>query len=465
MTPREAGWSAHVAGVERSSLVLACGVMAALTPLWGLADLAIEPEFARSFALLRVGSTALTLIALAYAVRGTHQTIRRGLVVAAAVGLGAAVAWMVSQVDDHVAEYTLGFSLVFWGAGIIARWPPSYAAAILTALFGLHLALSHETTFRSLAAQAGWDLYLASVAIISTGVNALWRRLERQAFDARFDLATRNDELNATLAKLDDAHARLVAQERLTALGRLVAQLSHEINNPLNVVQNNLGPVSEHAECLIRVTTAAQLVPGEPGDRLRALCVANDIEFVQQDIHEAIGAMSVATARIADINRNLATFLRADAPAFAVADLNVAVRSAATTWRRNLPARVALTETYGDLPPLPLIPGQVSQLVLNLLANAIDAIGETGHIAIATARDGDFAVLSVSDDGTGISEDARSHLFEPFFTTKDVGKGAGLGLATCYQIAAQHGGTIALDGTYAPGTRIVARLPLAGPPG
>ena len=460
MMDREQAWTAHINEIERASIVLACGTMMILTPAWSIVDWLLLPSLAASFLPVRAAATALSGLALAYCVYGHNPALRRVLAAVATLGLGAAVAWMLSKLDGHAFEYILGFSLIFWAVGIVARWPATYTAVILSALLVIDTALGYRTGVGPPWEGYGVTFYLASAGGISTSVNALWRRIERRTFDARFDLAARNDELGATLTRLGDAQARLLAQDRLSALGRLVAQLSHEINNPLNVVQNNLGPVTEYAAALGQVVDAACAAAGEEGDKLRTLCEANDVNFARQDIGDALAAMAVATARISDINANLRTFLRGDTVDFVLGDLNEAVRSSVAIWRRSVPNGITVTESYGPIPPFPLIPGQASQIALNLMQNAMDAVGGEGDIEVSTWKEGDFAVIAVSDNGTGLTAEAQTHLFEPFFTTKAVGKGTGLGLATCYQIAQRHGGTLSLDAAHQPGARFLARLPI-----
>ena len=114
----------------------------------------------------------------------------------------------------------------------------------------------------------------------------------------------------------------------------------------------------------------------------------------------------------------------------------------------------------GDLPPFSFQPGPMNQVVLNLVQNALDALGPRGLVRVRTGLADQNVVLEVIDDGPGVSREAKEHLFEPFFTTKDVGKGTGLGLATSYQIVRMHGGTIELDGAHSPGARFVVRIPL-----
>jgi signal transduction histidine kinase len=294
-------------------------------------------------------------------------------------------------------------------------------------------------------------------------VNGLRRRLERRAFLAAAEVELKNRHLGVALERLKDAQARFVATEKLSAVGRLLAQLSHEINNPMHVVQSNLEPVAEHAQALVRVADLARSVDGPAGVAVQQAWRDADLDFVRTDISAALDDMRTACGRIKGLHLELRAFLRGDSPLAIEADLNDSVKTTVALCRRNLPRGVQLVEQYGEVPKLLLVPGQLGQVVLNLVQNALDAVGAEGSVEVGTRLDGGAVELWVADTGPGLAPEARARLFEPFFTTKPVGQGTGLGLATSYQIIAQHGGTLELDGQGQRGTKFVARLPLKAP--
>ncbi|QRN96960.1 hypothetical protein JRI60_49710 [Archangium violaceum] len=281
-------------------------------------------------------------------------------------------------------------------------------------------------------------------------------------------LQRRNAELvrlvEARTAELDRAREKMVQAEKLSAMGQLLARLSHEINNPLTAIHNNLPPVREYFEQLSEVLRCCrELLAAHPeGAReLERLWLEKELDFVLQDTPEALEAMRYATERIRSTQADLGAFLRGERPRLESGDLNEVVNETVELLRRSLPPGARLEVRCGELPRFLLHKGQLGQVVLNLLRNALDAVGEQGEVWVSTGvRDG-MAELVVSDDGPGIPPELRARIFEPFFTTKDVGKGSGLGLAICRQLVTEnHGGTLELDASVARGACFRVRLPL-----
>jgi signal transduction histidine kinase len=459
----ERAWDRHALEQERARALIACTLVITLMPAWSVFDFWLEPDHAPWFLVIRL---AVSLVgAGAYVVnhRAARSRVARIAMLVAALATGIAIAYFIARIDAHYVVYVVGFSLVFWSFGPLLAWPWAYTAGTYVVILAVHVGfrLAGRGAAADTATFYGLFAYLASAAIVSTMVSLVRRRLEYQAFVASYKLSRRNAELATALATLRDAQERFVATEKLSALGRLIAQLSHEINNPVNVLQNNLGPVAEYVASFDEVLELAAKRDGDATGPLMTRWKELDLDFVRGDIKEAIATMVAAAERIRTIQQDLRSFLRGDSQTPTEADFNAGVRSTVTMLRRNLPARVELVEQYGELPPAQFHTGQVNQVTLNLLQNAIDAVGGEGRIEVATRLDGGELVLSVTDTGPGVSEDARTHMFEPFFTTKDIGKGTGLGLATCYQIIRAHGGTIVLDEGYDTGARFVVRLPAA----
>jgi signal transduction histidine kinase/ligand-binding sensor domain-containing protein len=286
-----------------------------------------------------------------------------------------------------------------------------------------------------------------------------WRGLRLQRRNAELERLVR-----ARTAELDRARERVAQAEKLTAMGQLLARLSHEINNPLTAIHNNLPPVREYFESLSEVLRCCreQLAAHPDGARvLERLWRDKELDFVLQDTPEALEAMRYATERIRSMQADLRAFLRGERPRLESGDLNEVVRETVELLRRSLPAGARLEVRCGEVPRFCFHRGQLGQVVLNLLRNALDAVGEQGEVRVSTGvRDG-LVELVVADDGPGIPPELRARVFEPFFTTKEVGKGTGLGLAICQQLVTEnHGGTLELDATVARGACFRVRLPL-----
>ncbi|MFY0562897.1 ATP-binding protein [Archangium lansingense] len=282
-------------------------------------------------------------------------------------------------------------------------------------------------------------------------------------------LRQRNAELErlvaARTAELDHAHEKVMQAEKLSAMGQLLARLSHEINNPLTAIHNNLPPVREYfdqlAEVIRRCRERLEAHPEEVGE-VERLWREQDVDFVLQDTPEALETMRFATDRIRGMQADMRAFLRGERPKLEPGELNQVVQETVELVRRSLPAGTRVEVQCGELPVFPFHRGQLGQVTLNLLRNALDALGEKGEVRVSTAvRDG-MAELVVADDGPGIPVELRARIFEPFFTTKEVGKGSGLGLAICRQLIMEnHGGTLELDTSVARGACFRVRVPLA----
>ncbi len=281
-------------------------------------------------------------------------------------------------------------------------------------------------------------------------------------------LQRRNAELEAlVLARTNEltrARERVAQAEKLSAMGQLLARLSHEINNPLTAIHNNLTPVSEYfgqmTEALRRCRAWLGTRPGHAEEAER-LWKEQDLDFVLEDLPDALDSMRSASERIRSIQADLRAFLRGERPSLVNDDPDQVVRDTAELVRRTLPAGVRLEVHCGGVPRILIHRGQLGQVLHNLLRNAVDAVGAEGEVRVSTAvRDGRVEVR-VADSGPGVPVALRKRIFEPFFTTKDVGQGSGLGLAICRQIIEEnHGGSFELDETVERGACFVVRLPL-----
>ena len=266
-------------------------------------------------------------------------------------------------------------------------------------------------------------------------------RLEDRVRERTAQLEDANRELTRTYDELRTAEVQLVQSEKMASLGRLVAGVAHEINNPVSFISSSVAPLRR------RLAQAASLAPEE----VRRLLV---------EAEEITGIMARGAERTAAIVKDLRTFSRIGESIRKPFDLpeavDVSLRLLAPRWRD----RIAI---HRDLPPLPLVegdPGQLNQALVNVLANAGDAIEGAGNIWVTARADGALVTVTVRDDGAGMPADVRRRMFEPFFTTKDVGAGTGLGLAITYNVVAAHGGQIDVESAPGAGTPVRITLPL-----
>jgi len=257
--------------------------------------------------------------------------------------------------------------------------------------------------------------------------------LAGQLEHANRELAAKNDQLQRT-------QAQLVQSEKMASLGQLVAGIAHEINNPLAFVLSNVFSAARDLREL-----AGQ--PGEPGRRL---------DSVRELLTDALGGIE----RVRDLVQKLRTFSRLDEGRMKTVDVHESIDAALLFLHHRTRDRIEVVRDYRGPRQLTCLAGELNQVVMNLLANAIDAIEGPGRITVRTsARDGSF-VIAVADTGRGIPAAVRPRIFEPFFTTKPVGQGTGLGLAISYGIVLAHHGTIDVRSEPGQGTEFLVSLPL-----
>lgn len=266
-------------------------------------------------------------------------------------------------------------------------------------------------------------------------------------------MTSRPDELAELRERLRKTEEALLRSEKMASLGSLVAGVAHEINTPVGSIHSNCDSMERALE-MIRGALGED--PGLDPEQQKVLerCLGILAELSQGN--------RTACERIVPIVRSLRTFARREEPTRAAGDLHEAIDNALTLVRHELKNRVEVTRTYGDVPPVEFYPA-LTQVFLNLLVNASQAIEETGTIEIRTEVDGDEVHVSVEDDGIGIAPENLRKVFDTGFTTKGVGKGTGLGLAICDKIVRAHHGRIEVVSQPGSGTTFTVTLPLRAP--
>ncbi len=273
--------------------------------------------------------------------------------------------------------------------------------------------------------------------------------------------------------------------QKLESVGQLAAGIAHEINTPIQFISDNTRFVREAFQdivSLISLCTNAAEEEADPmnlqdrGKQLRAKADEIDLPYLLKEVPMAIEQSLEGLERVIRIVKSLREFSHPGQTEKIEYDLNKAVESTVTLSRNEWKYTTDLTTSLD--PALPLVtcyPADINQVILNLIINAAQAIRENtagesprmGRIMISTKQEGNEAVLSVSDTGTGIPPEAQPHIFNPFFTTKEVGKGTGQGLTIAHNIIVKkHGGKISFVTTPGEGTTFEVRLPLGkqGPP-
>ncbi|HET7811851.1 MAG TPA: ATP-binding protein [Steroidobacteraceae bacterium] len=257
------------------------------------------------------------------------------------------------------------------------------------------------------------------------------------------------------------AEERMASSDRLESIGRLAAGVAHEINTPIQYLNDSVSFIREGVEELLQYidTLHASMAQRPENDE--------DIEYLREELPPAMTRMSEGLSRIAEIVRSMKNFSHADQHEMGAVDLNKAIASTLVIARSEYKDCADLETEYGEVPPVVCHGGQINQVVLNLVVNSAHAIsdlvkkqGGRGKIKVSTATEGDNVVISIADTGGGIPEGIRARIFDPFFTTKEVGRGTGQGLSIARNVIVKgHSGELDFVTEIGKGTTFYVRLP------
>jgi len=350
--------------------------------------------------------------------------------------------------------------------------------------------------------------------------NELLRREieERQEVEAKLRrseerLRRHAEQLRRLLRQLKNTQAHLVQAEKMSSLGQLVAGVAHEINNPVSFIAGNLTHARQYLHDLLDVLALYRHHYPEPPPDIQAKALAIDLDFLVSDLPALLNSMMMGTDRIHQIVLSLRNFSRHDQAACKAVDIHQGLDSTLLILRHQLTLpnseqAIAIEKDYGDLPLVECYPGQLNQVFMNLLSNAIDAIADrfaplaqapscdrftdgptrsAASVTVNTATgmpqgellsaptptlrirteqtDPEWITIRIADNGIGIPADLQQQLFDPFFTTKPVGKGTGLGLSISYQIIVErHRGRLQCHSQPGVGTEFTIMIPLRQQP-
>ena len=307
--------------------------------------------------------------------------------------------------------------------------------------------------------------------------------LYKQSRTAAATALTQAQQLEQALQKLQRTQAHLVQSEKMSSLGQLVAGVAHEINNPVNFIYGNLVHASAYTQDLLNLIKIYQQEYPNPTPEVQGEIATIDLNFLIEDLPKLLDSMKVGAERICEIVGSLRNFSRIAEAEIKAVDIHEGLDSTLMILQNRLKSKsehpgIQVIKDYGNLPRVECYAGQLNQVFMNLLANAIDSIDEQNErrtteeieanpstIRLQTeVLNSKEVVIRIADNGPGITQQVKARLFDPFFTTKPVGAGTGLGLSISYQIVVEkHGGQLHCFSQVGKGTEFVIQIPLSQP--
>lgn len=307
--------------------------------------------------------------------------------------------------------------------------------------------------------------------------------------EGRTDELTRaNIELQKALTDLQKAQIHLIQAEKMSSLGQLIAGIAHEINNPVNFIHGNLQYLDQYATNLLTFIELSQQCCSNTTPEMASMAEEIELEFIKTDLPKIINSMEIGTNRIREIVLSLRNFSHMDKAELKLADIHQGIENALLILNHRLrfksnSQQIQIIKQYGDLPLVNCYPGQLNQVFLNILANAIDALEEyqSGTVIDPTSEElasicirsnvidnyindqhhERYVEITIADNGNGMPESIQQQIFNPFFTTKPVGKGTGMGMAISYQIITErHHGKLTCVSKEGKGTEFIIQIPI-----
>ena len=326
------------------------------------------------------------------------------------------------------------------------------------------------------------SLELSSIELsdANSQLRELLTTVEGKVVERTAEVTQANKKLEQALTDLQKMQVQLIQSEKMSALGQLIAGIAHKINNPVNFIHANLSHLSSYTSDLLTFVELSQKCCSEMNVAIDKIAEDIDLEFMKNDLPKIIQSMEVGTSRIREIVLSLRNFSHLGEAEFKQVDIHQGLDDTLLILKHRLSSQgsssqVEVIKEYGDLPLVNCFAGQLNQVFLNILVNAIDALEDTKfidrHQILPTIHswikiqtiviDNQYIEIAIADNGIGIAELIQQQIFNPFFTTKPVGQGTGMGMAISYQIITEgHKGKLTFASTLGKGTEFKIQIPI-----
>ncbi len=329
-----------------------------------------------------------------------------------------------------------------------------------------------ETFDKVTAFEAGGVDYITKPIQIEEALARVRTHLALRRYQQLLEQSNRT--LQDTIDQLKEAQSQLISSEKMASLGVLTAGIAHEINNPISFISSSSIGLSKNIRFLLDIQQKYDEILRQYDDQrlddLNEFKASHDFDERLTELTQLSDNIIAGSRRISGIVRSLRNFSRLDEADMKEIDIHENIESTLILLHHKISKEIIIKKDYSKLPLLPCYPAKISQVMMNILSNAIDAVspksgaGEQCEISIRTGdqeiNGKKYVFVAISDTGTGIPDEAIKKIFDPFFTTKPVGKGMGLGLSISNNIIREHGGRIDVESIPAKGTSFTVYLPL-----
>ena len=392
---------------------------------------------------------------------------------------------LMGQIESNTRTTTLLCLLALGGAIASSIWTARRISRPIREFSQASIALATATqegfVEGDLDQSTGYHSYVQEMQTLANVFNQMSTQIQgsfTQLEQTNTQLEDRTKTLEKALVDLKQSQRQLVQSEKLSSLGQLLAGVAHEINNPISFIYGNLKPGDKYIQDLLELVALYQQ-EYEANEAIAQRAKKIDLDYLIEDLPKLWQSMKVGADRIQDIVMSLRNFSRTDETELRAVNLHDGIDSTLVILRnrwknQDFRPAIEIIKQYSELPLIECYIGQINQVFMNILVNAIDALDERDQtrtfdeceaapstIWISTTIINGWVQITIADNGTGMSEITQNQLFDPFYTTKPIGKGTGLGLSISYAIITErHHGKLQCDSTLGEGSKFIVEIPI-----